>query len=293
MEEQKTKKTLMMVMCIFGTVGIFVNYIKLPTSLIAVVRGSLGAIFLFSMTKFKKEKISIKGIKTNWKMLFFSGALIGLNWIFLFEAYKYTTVAIATLCSYLAPVFMMLASHFILKEKLSKINVICISVALLGMLFVSGVLESKELAAGNFRGIFFGLMTALCYACVVFMNKFIKGVKANDMTIVQLAVAALALLPYTLISGSVSNIEFDFVSIIFLLIISTLHTGYSYAVYFECVGKLKTQTVAIYSYIDPIVAIVFSAIILKQRMTFLSMVGAVLILGSTLFSELMEKKRKI
>lgn len=293
MEEQKTKQTLMMVMCIFGTVGIFVNYIKLPTSLIAVVRGSLGAVFLFAMTKFKKEKISFRGIKSNGKMLFLSGTLIGLNWIFLFEAYKYTTVAIATLCSYLAPVFMMLASHFILKEKLSKINVLCISVALLGMVFVSGVLESKELAVGNFKGILLGLMTAVCYAFAVFINKSVKGIKPNDMTIIQLAVAALALLPYILLSKSSLNIEFDLRSIVFLLIISTLHTGYSYAVYFECVSKLKTQTVAIYSYIDPIVAIIFSAIILKQRMSFLSMIGAVLILGSTLFSELMEKKRKI
>lgn len=293
MEEQKTKQTLMMVMCIFGTVGIFVNYIKLPTSLIAVVRGSLGAVFLFAMTKFKKEKISFRGIKSNGKMLFLSGTLIGLNWIFLFEAYKYTTVAIATLCSYLAPVFMMLASHFILKEKLSKINVLCISVALLGMVFVSGVLESKELAVGNFKGILLGLMTAVCYAFAVFINKSVKGIKPNDMTIIQLAVAALALLPYILLSKSSLNIEFDLRSIVFLLIISTLHTGYSYAVYFECVSKLKTQTVAIYSYIDPIVAIIFSAIILKQRMSFLSMIGAVLILGSTLFSELMEKKKKI
>lgn len=292
MEEQKTKRTLIMVMCIFGTVGIFVNYIKLPTSLIAFVRGSLGATFLFAMTKFKKEKVSFKGIKVNWKMIFLSGTLIGLNWIFLFEAYKYTTVAIATLCSYLAPVFMMLASHFILKEKLSKINVICISIALLGMLFVSGVLESKELAAGNFRGILFGLMTAVCYAFAVFISKFVKGIKPNDMTIIQLTVAAIVLFPYILISKNVSNIEFDLRSILFLLVISTLHTGYSYAVYFDCVSKLKTQTVAIYSYLDPIVAIVFSAIILKQGMSFLSIVGAVLILGSTLFSELIEKQKK-
>lgn len=293
MEDRKTKSILIMVMCIFGTVGIFVNYIKLPTSLIAVVRGSLGATFLFAMIKFRKEKISFESIKVNWKILFFSGTLIGLNWIFLFEAYKYTTVAIATLCSYLAPVFMMLASHFILKEKLNKINIICISIALLGMFFVSGVLESKEFTAGNFRGILFGLMTAVCYAFAVFINKSVKGVKPNDMTIVQLAVAALILLPYILISKTVSNIEFDLRSVIFLLIISILHTGFSYAVYFDCVSKLKTQTVAIYSYLDPIVAIVFSAIILKQRMNFLSIIGAVLILGSTLFSELMEKKKKI
>ena len=209
MEEQRAKITLIMVMAVFGTIGVFVNYIKLPTSVIAVVRGIIGSIFLIVMAKLKKEKISVKAIKKNWKLLFISGVLIGLNWMFLFEAFKYTTIAIATLCSYLAPIFMMLFSYFVLKEKLSTINIVCITIALLGMIFVSGVFESKEFATGNFKGVLFGVMTAICYACVIFINKSIKGISPNDMTIVQLAIAALALLPYTLFSKSNSTIHFD------------------------------------------------------------------------------------
>lgn len=292
MREHQAKLSLIMTMFIFGTIGIFVSYIKLPTTIIAVVRGFIGAIFLVFLARLKKEKISVKAMKKNWKPLCISGILIGLNWIFLFEAYKYTTVAIATLCCYLAPIFMMLFSYFILKEKLTITNVVCISVALLGMVFVSGVFESGGLARGNFKGVFFGILSAICYAFVVFINKGIKNISANDMTIVQLAVAGIAFLPYTIFFQKNSNIEFDIISIILLLILSVLHTGYSYALYFKCVNNLKTQTVAIYSYIDPIVAIILSTIILKQKMSFLSVIGAILILGSTMFSELIDSRRK-
>ena len=56
-------------------------------------------------------------------------------------------------------------------------------------------------------------------------------------------------------------------------------------------GTLKAQTVAIFSYIDPVIAIILSALLLKEKMGIFGMIGAVLILGSTLFSELNFKKK--
>lgn len=292
MEEKKAKLSLVMTMFIFGTIGIFVNYINLPTNIIAVVRGFVGAISLLLITKIKKEKISIQAISKNWKLLFFSGFLIGLNWVLLFEAYMYTSVAIATLCSYLAPIFMMLTSYFLFKEKLRPSNFLCVFVALLGMVFVSGVFETSEYAANHFKGVLFGVMTAICYTFVIFINKSIKDISPNDKTVVQLFIAGLSFLPYTLLSKNTTSISFDFLSIFLLLIVAVLHTGYSYSIYFNCVAKLKTQTVAMYSYTDPIVAIVLSTIILKQKMTLLSVIGAILILGSTMVNELLERRKK-
>lgn len=291
MRESQAKLSLILATFIFGTIGIFVHYINMPTTIIAIVRGFIGSLFLIALSKYRGEKISGKSIKNNFKYLLCSGVLIGLNWIFLFEAYKYTTVAIATLCCYLAPIFIMLGSPFILKEKLSKVNIICILVALLGMFFISGIFDGLNLATGNFKGILLGVMSAICYAAVIFINKSLKNISANDMTIVQLFVAGIAFLPYALITKNNITINFNIISIILLLILSMLHTGYAYALYFKCVNTLKTQTIAIYGYIDPIVAIILSTIILKQKMSFLNMIGAVLILGSTFVSEFLENKK--
>ena len=141
--EKNAKIRLMAAMFIFGTIGIFVRNIPLPSSVIALARGIIGTLFLIIFTGIKKIKISYKEIKNNLIILCLSGMLIGIHWIFLFEAYHHTTVAIATLCYYLAPVFVIIVSPFVLKEKLSLKQAVCVVVALVGMIFVSGVLKKK------------------------------------------------------------------------------------------------------------------------------------------------------
>ena len=136
---------LILAMTIFGTIGIFVKYIPLPSSVIACTRGFVGVIFLLLVTLISKNKISFKDIKKNLLLLVISGAFIGINWILLFEAYRYTTVATATLCYYMAPIFITIASPFILKEKLTLKKSFCVLVALIGMFFVSGIVGTADL----------------------------------------------------------------------------------------------------------------------------------------------------
>ncbi len=281
---------LILAMTIFGTIGIFVKYIPLPSSVIACVRGFVGVGFLLLVTLIKKSKISFKDIKKNLLLLVISGAFIGINWILLFEAYRYTTVATATLCYYMAPIFVTIASPFILKEKLTFKKVVCILMALLGMVFVSGIVGTGSLHI-SVAGIAFGLGAALFYACVVLLNKFIKDISAYDKTMTQLLVASAVILPYALLTADVSLSDLDVKALICLLIVGVVHTGFAYMIYFSSIGTLKAQTVAIFSYIDPVIAIILSALLLKEEMGIFGIIGAVLILGSTLFSELNLKKK--
>ena len=77
-------------MLIFGTIGIFVKYIPLTSSTIAMARGYMGAAFLLFVMLLSGKKLSFSAIKKNALPLIVSGAAIGINWIFLFEAYNYT-----------------------------------------------------------------------------------------------------------------------------------------------------------------------------------------------------------
>ena len=131
------KLKLILAMLIFGTIGIFVRNIGLPSSLIAVCRGYVGMLFLALVLVLRWQKPDIKAIRRNFLMLVISGGLIGLNWIALFEAYNYTTVTTATLCYYLAPVFVTLASPFVLQEKLTGKKLLCVAVALFGASWAS------------------------------------------------------------------------------------------------------------------------------------------------------------
>ena len=280
--------SLTLSMFIFGTIGIFVRYISLPSGFLAMSRGILGTLFLLAVVFIRKNRLSKEAIKNNLVVLILSGAFIGINWILLFEAYKYTTVACATLCYYLSPVFVIIASIFVLSEKLTAKKILCVISALAGIVLVSGVLESD---LGDIRGILLGIGAAVFYASVVLLNKKLKNISSYDTTVIQLSSAAVVILPYTLICEDISLKAFDMKAIIMLIIVGTVHTGLSYMLYFSSLKQLSAQTAAIFSYIDPVVAILLSALLLKEELSTAGIIGAVLILGATLICELPARKK--
>jgi RarD protein len=279
-------------MVIFGTIGVFVRQIPLPSGVLALSRAVIAILFLGCVLLFGKTRIRWRELKGELGWLLLSGAAMAINWILLFESYRYTTVATATLCYYLAPVFVVLLSPLVLKERLSLIKGICAAVAVLGMVFVSGVFEGG-LDLSRLPGILFGVGAAAFYAAVILLNKKMKPIPAMDCTVIQLAAAALVLVPYTLLVEDYAAVALSPLGIGLLVAVGVVHTGIAYALYFGSVRKLPAQTVAIFSYIDPVVAILLSALFLQEPMTVWGWVGAVLILGSTLVSELSATKKHL
>ncbi len=287
MNKVRTEKLkLITAMCIFGTIGIFVRNIPLPSSIIAFARGLVGMLFLLAVVLIKKSPISIKDIKKNLLWLILSGAFLGMNWILLFEAYRFTSVATATLCYYLAPIIVILLSPLLLKEKLTLRKAVCTAVALAGMVCVSGVLQNGIPKMEELKGILFGLGAAVLYAGIMIINKKIQGISAYDKTIVQLGISAVVILPYCLLTEEVATLTFSGKVLFMLLLVGILHTGITYFLYFGAMGQLDAQTVAIISYMDPVVAVLISVFVLREGMDVGGLIGAVLILGAALASEL-------
>ena len=283
------KLTLSMV--IFGTIGVFRRYIPLPSSLVAMTRGLTGMLFLLLVMVLRKRGMNRAAVRKKLGLLCLSGAAIGVNWILLFEAYNYTSVATATLCYYLAPMFVILASPLVVGERLTAKKLICVLAALLGMVFVSVVLESGG-GSSDLKGVLLGLGAAVLYASVVLMNKQLGDVPAYDRTIVQLGSSAAVLLPYVLLTEDMGALTFTPNTIGLLLVVGIVHTGIAYALYFGSLMQLKAQTAAILSYIDPVVAVLLSALVLREHMSLLSGLGAVLVLGAAVVSELPSRRKK-
>lgn len=270
-------------MVIFGTIGLVRRHIDLPSSFIALARAVIGAAFLLGVLMLRREKPDLAMIRKNALPLLLSGVALGFNWVFLFESYRYTDIATATLCYYMAPILVILASP-LLKEKLSPRKLLCVAVALAGIVLVSGVADSG-FRADSVPGILFGLAAALFYACVMLLNKKIDLPSAYDKTIVQLTAAAVVLIPYVLLTEDMSAAAFTPMSVGLLITAGIVHTGIAYALYFGSIGALPAQTAALYSYIDPVLAILASALLLNEPMTPLCSLGAVLILGAAFLSE--------
>lgn len=270
-------------MLIFGTLGIFIRQINLPSAVIALLRAVIGTVSIGIFMLVTKQKLDFKTIKKNAPYLLFSGAALGFNWILLFEAYRYTTIAVATLCYYMAPVFVILLSPVVLKEKLTPTRFICSGVAIVGAVLISGATISE---GQSFKGVIFGLLAAVLYCSIILTNKFIKNQSSTETTFLQLLISAVIMLPYVALTQRVTVADFDIKTITLVLTVGIIHTGIAYVLYFGSVQRIPAQTAAVFSYIDPVSSIILSALILSQQMTAVQIAGTVLILGATLFNEL-------
>ena len=296
MEQKENKKAILGIvipMLIFGTIGIFREYTPLPSGLLAMARGLIGAVFLFCVMLITRAKINLAALKKNFLLLFISGAMIGVNWILLFEAYKYTTVPIATLSYYMAPVFVILGAAVLLKEKLTPIKVLCTLVAFVGIILVAfgsdagGESDQKN----HLLGIILGVGAAILYAGDILINKVIDGVSAKERTLIQLAVAGIVCIPYTCLAEDIGSIEFTALSTVMLIIMGIVHTGIAYTLYFGAMKQLKAQTVALLSYIDPASSVILAVCFIPNSvLSAMGWLGAVLVLGSAIISELPSKK---
>ena len=280
---------LIISMLIFGTVGIFRRYIPLSSGMLAFSRGVLGGCFLL-LIMILRSGTSIRKILalagSRLPLLIVSGALIGINWMLLFEAYNYTTVAVATLCYYMEPTIVIVASAFLFRERLDAKKLICVAASIVGMIFVSGVLGGVSAASGNMKGIVLGLSAAVFYSSVIIINKLIGSMDVYVKTTVQLFSASLILLPYLMINkdwGAAGSM--GIIAIVMVLVVGILHTGIAYALYFGSISGLRAQTVALFSYIDPVTALILSAVFLGEPLGLSGLLGALLIIGAAIIAE--------
>ncbi|WP_458355152.1 DMT family transporter [Peribacillus frigoritolerans] len=285
----KSKIQFILSMIIFGTIGLVVRYIDLSSSERALLSSFLGCLFLLLVFFMIKKKISWNLVKSNVLFLILSGIALGGNWIFLYQSFDYTTIANATLGYYFAPVFVMILSPFVLREQLSIKKIVCICVAIISMLMIVGEGLSAS-SSDDILGLSFGIIAAAFYAALLFLNKFIKDMGKLELTIIQLGTTTLLLMPYVFLTEGFGIFEVSSSSIPFILILGIINTGIGFLLFFSGMEKLKAQSIAMLSYVDPFVAILISAIILQEQMTIVQMLGGVLLLGSTFVSEIKSVK---
>ena len=290
MRGTSAKWKLIVAVFIFGTVGIFVRNIPMPSAVIAFWRGVIGALFLTAFMLLTGKKPSFAAIRKKLLPLCVSGAMIGFNWILLFEAYRFTTVPVATLCYYLAPIIVVIVSPIVLKEQLTMKKLLCVLTALLGMVFVSGVIRGGLPAPSEGKGILLGIGAAVLYGSIILVNQSLGDVPAYDKTIVQLLIAAITVFPYCLLTGGFAAVTMELKPVLLLIFVGIFNTGFAYTLYFGSMNRIPAQSVAIIGYIDPVVAVLLSALLLHETLDVYGIIGAVLILGAAFVSEMPSKR---
>lgn len=281
----KAKLKIIFSMMVFGTIGLFVKNISLSSGEIALFRAVIATIAIVMYMLISGNRIKFKELKKDLLLLFLSGAAMGFNWIFLFEAYNYTTVSMATLSYYFAPVIVMIICPILFKKKLTTKQIICFFMSTIGLIMVIGI-GGIDKSSNNIIGIGFGLIAAVLYATVVILNKFIKKVTGIDRTVIQFLAAIIVLIPYILLTTGINITSLDRKGLMNIFILGILHTGIAYCLYFSSLKDLKGQEAAILSYIDPLVAIIVSVTILGESISFIQSIGGIMILGFTFLNEI-------
>lgn len=277
-------------MAIFGTIALFVRNISVSSGELALYRAVLASILIGGFLLVTRQKIHFQKIKKSIPLLLLSGIAMGFNWILLFEAYKYTTVSVATLSYYFAPVIVTLVCPLLFHEKMTKKQILCFVVSTVGLILVINVGSLR--GGSDLIGILFGLGAALLYATVILLNKFIKDVDGIPRTFLQFLAAILILIPYVAFSGGITLGSMNSIGWVCLLTVGIVHTGVTYCMYFSSLKDLSGQQTAILSYIDPLVAVLVSFFVLGESMTLLQGLGGVMILGFTLWNELGNAPKK-
>lgn len=285
------KLMLIVSMTIFGTIGLLRRSINVSSGELALYRAVLAAVFIGLFLLVTKNRIPFGKIKKQLPVLLLSGAAMAFNWILLFEAYNYTTVSVATLSYYFAPVLVTVLCPVLFREKMTLKNAVCFVMSTVGIVLITGI-GGLDTGSNHFKGILFGLGAASLYATVILLNKFTKGVDGIHRTFIQFAAAVIVLVPYVLLTDGINIMSLDTKGIGLLLVVGLVHTGITYCMYFTSLKDLKGSQAAILSYIDPLVAVICSVAILGEEMTLTQLVGGVLILGFTLLNEISLKKEK-
>lgn len=267
---------------LYGTIGMFLRQVSVPSEIVVVCRGIIGSAFISVLSISQKKRLDRAAIRENRIWLVISGVCLGLNWVLLFAAYMHTTVAIASLCNYMAPIIVVVIAPFVLHEPINKRKIPCVIAAFIGIVFVSGFWKG---VTGDASGILMGLMAAICFVIIVVCNRKMQSINPYDKAVIQLVISAITVLPYVLIKNWGTEIDWNARSIMIIIILGLVHTGLAYCLYFSGMSTLPVQTVAILGYLEPVVSVLCSAVILHEHMDISGWIGAVLILGAAIISE--------
>lgn len=286
MNINKSKISYITAMLIFGSIGLFVKFINMPSAQVVFARTIIGSIFLIFMLFIKGKTMNKAAILKNLPILTLLGITLASSWLLLFEAFKYTTVGIATVLYYLAPVIVFILSPILFKEKLTIKKIIGITSAILGMIIINfspiSGLEPK-------RGMICAIVSAFLYATLIILNKQLKNINGVDTTISQLVIAALVILAYLLFTNGFPTKIPTGTEIFMLVLVGVVHTGLACYLFISNLCNLSAQNAAILSYIDPVSAIIFSSIFLSEKLNFVQIVGVILILGGTFIGQSTKK----
>ena len=266
---------------IFGSNGVFAAHIDLSSAEIVCMRTLIGSAALILVLLLSRTGLDWGAMRREALKLIAAGICLGVNWALLFEAYKLMSVSMATLTYYTAPVIVLLFSPVLLKEKQSVRAYIGMAAAVVGLVLAVGLSD----AAITATGLLVGLGSAVFYAALIVFNKKIDGVSGLPLTTIEMVIAACVMVPYVLLTGGRIGFPPDMEGTLYLLFLCLVNTGLACFMYFSSMNKLPARAVALFGYVDPVSALIFSAVFLGDWLGVAQLAGAALVFAGAAWGQ--------
>lgn len=302
----KATEKYLLSLVLFGSNGVIASLIDLPSPLVVLLRTVLGALALVAVLAASRSRASRRGraqsptplaSRAHPRQALYlaaSGAALGVGWLFLFEAYRLIGVGVASLAYYCGPVIVMALSPILFGERLTFPKVVGFAAVVCGAFLVVG----RGLDAGmSGRGLFYGAMSAVMYAVMVICSKRVTDIAGLECATIQLGAAALAVVVFVAASVATGSMALPLAQLARLNVPATLflglvNTGVGCYLYFSSIVELPVQRVAVCGYLEPLSAVVFSALLLGEPLTPVNILGGTLILGGAVFCELAGQRQR-
>lgn len=276
----------------FGSNGIVASAIALPSSEVVLTRTLLGALLLVAALTVSNrrsgDRLASLDHPRQAASLAVSGAALGISWIFLFAAYRLIGVGVATLAYYIGPVIVMALSPVLFREHLTPVKLMGFAAVVAGAFLV---VAQGGAGSINPAGLALGGMAALMYAAMVVFSKRASDVGGVEAATIQIVASFAAVAVYSVATGQLpaasALVSADLPAV---LTLGLVNTGLGCYLYFSAMGDLPVQRVAVFGYLEPLSAVVLSALVLGEAMGPVRILGAALIIGGAASCELFGNK---
>ena len=281
---------------LWGSIGLFIRYFNslgLDSMQIVMIRMTLSAIiFSIFMLIYNKKAFKIK-LKDLWCFLGSGILSLGLFSFCYFKAIELSSMSVASILLYTSPMFVMLFSVVLFKEKLNTMKVVSLVLAFSGCALVTGILTGGSQI--SVIGLLFGLASGLFYALYSIFSRFalMKGYEPLTITMYTFIFASIAVIafsnPIPVVKVMFSSAKTVFISILFAVLNGVL----SYFAYTFALKYIKSSTASIISTIEPVVATIAGAVVFSEAVEFpTGYLGILLVLASVVIINIKIKPQK-
>ena len=295
----KTNNTISIILvlasgCMWGCMGLLVrplNEIGLVTMDICFLRGFVTfVVMLAGLMVFDRSALKIR-IRDIWCFIGTGALSVSFFNFCYFQTIMLTSLSVAAVLLYTAPAFVMVMSFFLFKEDMTKRKVVALIIAFIGCILVSGAVGGNGVL--NAKGLLVGLGAGFGYALYSIFGRYAlqRGYNSVTITFYTFVFATLATIFIADVSSIINMVETRPGISIYAAFMILVVTLFPYLCYTKGLSGMENGTASVIASIEPVMATVLGILIYKEEMTFVSVFGMILVLGSIILLNGTDKRR--